>query len=87
MAFTFFGGKPSFDTFLAFVSIYSVAWVTGFITPGAPAGMGIRETVLSAGLSPFVGIPDALFLTLVYRVVSILGEFVFFLTSFLCPKK
>jgi uncharacterized membrane protein YbhN (UPF0104 family) len=31
--------------------VFALAWVVGFLTPGAPAGIGVREVVLTLGLT------------------------------------
>ena len=31
--------------------LFSLAWVVGFVTPGAPAGLGIRDAILVTGLT------------------------------------
>ena len=35
--------------------IFATAWVAGFVTPGAPAGVGVREAALTVGLTPICG--------------------------------
>jgi len=70
-----------------FLSVYATAWLGGFITPGAPGGIGVRETLLSAGLSPNIGIPNALTLSLTLRVITIIGDGFFYFTSYLKPDQ
>lgn len=48
--------------------VYAIAWVVGFLTPGAPAGLGVREVILVAGLSTFYG-PSAAAIALIHRLV------------------
>lgn len=54
--------------------IFAVAWVAGFITPGAPAGLGIRELILVTSLSPFFGGESAVGIAATLRAVTILGD-------------
>lgn len=63
---------------LSLTSIFSVSWVLGFITPGAPGGIGVREAILLAFLSPIYGIPITLWITIMLRLVTILGDFLVF---------
>jgi hypothetical protein len=35
--------------FLFLTGLFAVAWISGFIVPGAPAGLGIREAILVTG--------------------------------------
>ena len=41
------------------VSLYSVAWIVGALTPGAPGGIGVREAILIEGLTPLWGAGEA----------------------------
>lgn len=51
-----------------------VSWILGFITPGAPGGIGVREAVLIVLLEGIIS-EDAIILgVVVNRVVSILGD-------------
>lgn len=64
---------------------FIVAWLAGFITPGAPAGIGVREGVLLyllAGLAPET---ELLLLVLLSRLVSVLGDLLFFLIALISP--
>ena len=59
------------------VNIFSavvISWFAGFITPGAPAGLGIREVVFFALLSGTVAESSLLLATLVFRLVTIVGD-------------
>src|SRR3546814_5500746 len=40
---------------LGVLGVYAAAWLLGFLMPGAPAGLGVREVVLFMGLAPLVG--------------------------------
>lgn len=59
---------------LGFVAAFTLSWVAGFLAPGAPAGLGVREAALLALLSGFYPAADALLLTLAFRVVTLLGD-------------
>lgn len=62
------GSIPTITGTLAF------AWLAGFLTPGAPGGIGVRETVLIIGLEPVLGLEAVTFLAVGYRFVTILGD-------------
>jgi uncharacterized membrane protein YbhN (UPF0104 family) len=53
---------------------FGIAWVIGFVTPGAPAGVGVREAVLLLLLTPSLGEGDAALLVLALRVATLLGD-------------
>jgi glycosyltransferase 2 family protein len=63
------------------ISVYSIAFLLGLITPGAPAGLGIRETIMVLLLSPMIGDSKATYISLVFRLVTTLGDVWFFLAA------
>lgn len=67
------------------VGAFAAGWVSGFVTPGAPAGLGVREAVLSAALVPIWGPGPAVALPLVYRLFTLLGDAVAFVIGWLLP--
>ena len=54
------------------IGAFAVSWVAGFLVPGAPAGLGVREAVLVAFLSPAV--ERALPIVLGFRLATTLGD-------------
>lgn len=62
----------------AIVTVFAAAWLAGYVVPGASAGIGVREAVLAAGLSGMVGDPLAVVLALLFRVVTICGDAMYF---------
>lgn len=52
----------------------AASWLLGFIVPGAPGGIGIREFVLVFGLTPLVGEPSALLAAGLFRLVTVGGD-------------
>jgi uncharacterized membrane protein YbhN (UPF0104 family) len=67
------------------ISVFAVAWILGFATPGAPGGLGIRETVLTLGLAPIIGGPAALSAALIHRAANVIGDVVSFGIGMLLP--
>jgi len=61
------------------VFAFLVAWLAGFVTPGAPAGLGVRETLLVLGL-PQLG-PAALGIAIGHRVVTAIADVLMALTG------
>lgn len=51
-----------------------LANVLGFVALAAPAGVGVREAVLLAGLSPILGGPGAVGAAVLSRVVSLVAD-------------
>jgi len=69
------------------ITIFSLAWIGGFITPGAPSGIGIREAIIVSSLSKFIGEPTSLYAAFMFRIITILGDLLFFLSSFFFTNK
>jgi hypothetical protein len=57
-----------------FTGLFAIAWLSGFITPGAPAGLGVREFLLALLLRPFLGEAVAINLTLLVRFLHVLAD-------------
>lgn len=72
-----FGGGG--QQYLTVAGVFALAWVVGFIAPGAPAGLGVRDAILMAGLTPLYGAGAALGVTVVMRVVTTAGDGIAFL--------
>lgn len=49
----------------------AMAWICGYLIPGAPGGLGIREGVLMLGLADAIGSGEALALAIAYRAVTL----------------
>lgn len=73
----------------ALTGLFAAAWVAGFVTPGAPAGLGVREAVLVGGLQPLFGSrPDIAFgLPILFRLVSTAGDGVGFGLGWLLRRR
>ena len=63
------------STFLV-IAASTVSWLIGFITPGVPGGLGVRETVLIFILSGTFGKDIVLTSALIHRVIMIAGELI-----------
>jgi uncharacterized membrane protein YbhN (UPF0104 family) len=59
-------------------ALFAVAWAAGLLTPGAPGGLGVRESLLVLGLGLYAGPPAALTAALAHRAVSVAGDAVLF---------
>jgi uncharacterized membrane protein YbhN (UPF0104 family) len=60
---------------------YVVAWLAGLITPGAPAGVGVRELVLLLLLKGAVQEADLLVAILLGRFITVTGDLLFFVCA------
>lgn len=71
----------TFASALAGVALFSASWILGFLAPGAPAGLGVREAVLLGGLTPAIGGHLALEVTVVFRALSVGADLVAWLVG------
>ena len=69
---------PASEFRLMVVPAYALAWLSGYIVPGASGGLGIREATLLVLLGDT---PESLFTALSMRVITTLGEFLWFAVS------
>ncbi len=69
--------------FALLTAAFTLAWAVGFVTPGAPAGLGVREALLLVLLAPTMGAANASLLSVALRVVTTLGDIVCFVTGML----
>ena len=44
-----------FDDTALFVAVFSLSWIAGFVIPGAPGGLGVREFIILLMLGPGYG--------------------------------
>ena len=62
---------------------FCLSWLAGFVVPGAPGGIGVRESAFVLMLDPYGLAVPALALIIQFRVVTVVGDLAFFATSFL----
>jgi len=72
---------------ISIIGAYVLAWLAGLVTPGAPAGVGIRELVLLALLGSVVEPPVLLMAVALGRVVTVSGDVLFFLACAAMPAQ
>jgi uncharacterized membrane protein YbhN (UPF0104 family) len=74
--YLFFDLDFSVESFLETIFVALIAWLLGFVIPGAPGGIGIRESIYIVLLPSFLAISKEIVVAaaLIYRVVSISGE-------------
>jgi len=79
--------QPQALPFAAWCGWLALAWVVGYVTPGAPGGLGLRETVLVLGLAPVVGDAEAMALALGYRLVTLAADALLAACGFLAQRR
>ena len=73
--------------FLLLAGVFCLSWLIGFITPGAPAGIGVREAVMVASLANVMEKPTVLSLAIAFRLATTVGETLLFTSTLLVPPK
>ena len=66
-------------------ALYLIAWLVGYIVPGASGGLGVREAALLVLLENAAGGPAVLAFALAMRLQSILADLLFFAASYVLP--
>lgn len=86
IAYGFVDAVPAESVGLILIA-FAISWVIGFITPGAPSGIGVREAIivymLQAAITPSV----ALMVAVIFRITTVLGDVVFLSADYLHKKK
>ena len=59
---------------LTMTLLFASAWTAGYLLPGAPGGLGVREAVSIALLTPILGVGAAIGLSITMRLVTTLGD-------------
>lgn len=72
----------NFDgTLFMMVGVYSLAWFIGFITPGSPGGLGVREATFVALLGAVHPADQVFVFALFFRLITVLGDVFLFLLA------
>jgi len=66
---------------LPLIGVYVIAWLAGLITPGSPAGVGVREFILILLLKPFFAEVDIVLAVIISRITTVVGDCFFYLYS------
>jgi len=59
---------------LTVIGLYLLAWLAGFLTPGAPSGLGVREAVMLMFLGDIAGETVLLSAIITHRALNIAGD-------------
>jgi glycosyltransferase 2 family protein len=75
-----------FSQLVLMVSLYSASWIVGVLTPGVPAGLGVREAILVEGLTPILGPGQAVGSALLFRLLTTVADVATFAIGLLLLK-
>lgn len=73
------GGDAEMARLPAVAGAYVVAWLAGLLTPGSPAGLGVREAVLLVLLGGLAAPPVILMAVVMGRAVTVVGDVGFYM--------
>lgn len=57
-----------------FIGAFAASWVLGFLAPGAPAGLGVREALLAVWFGGVLAPADAVALIVMLRIATTFGD-------------
>lgn len=77
----------AYSAWPALCGAYVLAWLAGLVTPGAPAGVGVREAVLLLLLGGQFAPADLLVAVVLGRAVTASGDLLFYLCSLAIKTK
>jgi uncharacterized membrane protein YbhN (UPF0104 family) len=80
-------GAPARSSLLLAIGGYAFAWSAGFLVVFAPAGVGVREVLLVATLSPVVGTGGATAVALVSRALTTAGDLMTAAAAAVCGRR
>jgi len=78
------------NLFFLCVSIYTLSWLIGFVTPGASGGLGIREgtfIAIATYLQVDISTDIVIFSVLLVRLINICVDIGIYLSTFILEKK
>ena len=84
--YAYMGGEITWNNGSLIVSGYVIAWVLGFVIPGASGGIGVRELVITVLLGSVVGAETVLTLSVIHRLITIVGDFLAYLVMLIIRK-
>lgn len=63
------------------ISSYIISWVVGFIVPGAPGGIGVREMILLVLLADIAEKDIILTMIVIHRLITIIGDIIAYILA------
>ncbi len=79
LLYLYWGGSLNGTGIRVITAAYIISWILGFAVPGAPGGIGVREMALTLLLSPVIGRDVTAALSVLHRIITIIGDFAAYL--------
>ena len=87
LLYVYLGGEVNLEIAMHIISSYIIAWVLGFVVPGAPGGIGVREFVLTLLLASTLGQEITLTVSVIHRLTNIAGDFLAYILRLVIFKE
>ena len=79
-------GQVEFPVFISIAGLSVMAWIVGFITPGVPGGIGVREAVMTMFLSGTASQDKIITAVVLYRIICVFGDLAAYLFAVIFKK-
>ncbi len=76
-----------FYSFCNVVGAFNLAWIVGFVVPGSPGGIGIRESVMTIIAGSLLNSDMIVLSMVIYRFVNILADVTSYIIAVFVNKK
>ncbi len=73
------GVKMEPGTAVSVIGLTIISWLVGYIVPGAPGGIGVREAVSVLLMAPLLGTENVIVAAVLLRVVNVIGDVLMYL--------
>ncbi|MCJ9430788.1 lysylphosphatidylglycerol synthase domain-containing protein [Kordiimonas marina] len=81
--FTLVNGQPAPQLLPA---LFIASWTLGFVVPGAPGGLGVREAALVILFAPFAPTGDIMIAAILLRLMALAGEILSFFAGLILGR-
>ncbi|MCL2372001.1 MAG: hypothetical protein FWC78_01180 [Defluviitaleaceae bacterium] len=83
----FMGQPMTLSLAIPILGLYLLAWMTGFLTPGAPSGLGVREMVMYMFFGGIVYSPALLAAMVLHRVLTVMADVLAYLIALVYSRR
>lgn len=75
------------ENLLCISGIYIIAWLLGYLTPGSPGGIGVREAIMILMLNQIYSTEDIVLISIIIRLITVLADVIAYFIDFLIERK
>jgi len=85
LALILLGQTITLDMALTLIGLYGLSWVAGYLTPGAPNGLGIREAIMLMFLGGMLDEGMLLSSIVIHRAATVVGDVFIYGLAYFVP--